>query len=91
MPRIVRVAVCSTPLRVPEDSDNEKRNYNLNVAEELIARAAERQADIACLPEVFHVKGIGRAGKSGEWFEEVPGGPTYRLACLKLPSAIAST
>ncbi len=77
MPRTVRVAVCSTPLRVPEDSDNEKRNYNLNVAEELIARAAERQADIACLPEVFHVKGINRAGKAGEWFEEVPGGPTF--------------
>ena len=91
MPRIVRVAVCSTPLRVPEGTDSEKLAYNLDVAEELIARAAERQADIACLPEVFHVKGIGRAGKAGEWFEEVPGGPTYRLACLKLPSVMAST
>lgn len=77
MPRTVRVAVCSTPLRVPDGTDAEKHAYNLDIAEELIIRAAGQNADIACLPEVFHVKGVRRAGKSREWFEEVPGGPTY--------------
>ena len=77
MPRPVRVAVCSTPLRVPDGTDAEKRAYNLDVAEELIVRAADRQADIACLPEVFHAKGLSRAGKEGAWFEDVPGGPTF--------------
>ncbi len=77
MARTVRVAVCSTPLRVPDGTDSEKHAYNLTVAEELIVRAAEQNADIACLPEVFHVKGISRAGKADAWFEDVPGGPTY--------------
>lgn len=77
MPRLVRAAVCSTPLRVPDGTDGEKRAYNLDVAEELIGRAAERGADIACLPEVFHVKGVSRGGSAGTWFEDVPGGPTF--------------
>lgn len=77
MPRNVRVGVCSTPLRVPKGQDSEILAYNLDVAEELIARAAERHADIACLPEVFHIKGIGGPGKAHTWFEDVPGGPTF--------------
>jgi N-carbamoylputrescine amidase len=78
MPRTVRVAVCSTPLRVPDGSDAEKHAHNLDIAEDLIVRAKEQQADIACLPEVFHVKGISRAGKAQNWFEDVPGGPTFK-------------
>ena len=77
MARMVRVAVCSTPLRVPEGSDGEKSAYNLDTAEELIRRATERGADVACLPEVFHVKGVSRGGSGAAWFEDVPGGPTF--------------
>ncbi len=77
MARKVRVAVCSTPLRVPKGSDGEIHAYNLDVAEELIVRAVEQRADVACLPEVFHVKGIGGAGRAANWFEDVPGGPAY--------------
>lgn len=77
MPRTVRVAVCSTPLRVPKGTVAEVLAYNLDVAEELIVRAAEQQADIACLPEVFHIKGMDRPRNAHTWFEDVPGGPTF--------------
>jgi N-carbamoylputrescine amidase len=77
MARMVRVAVCSTPARVPAGSDHEKYAYNMGVAAELIGRAAERQADIACLPEVFSTKGISPSQDPGTWFEDVPGGPTF--------------
>ena len=77
MPRPVRIAVCSTPVRVPDGTDDEKRAYNLDVAEQLIAKAAASRADVACLPEVFHVRGVNRTDNTAALFEDVPGGPTF--------------
>jgi len=77
--RKVKIAVCSTPLRVHGERDQDKYEFNLHMAEGLLAQAAEQGADIACLPEGFPLTGVLKSGPvNPQWFEALPGGLTYQ-------------
>ncbi|MSS69935.1 MAG: carbon-nitrogen hydrolase family protein [Candidatus Latescibacteria bacterium] len=78
MARSVRIAVCSTPGRAVGETGDEKYEYNLRMAERLLAEASALRADIACLPETFHIQNIRDAGQDPRWHEPLPGGPTFR-------------
>ncbi|MDA0746729.1 MAG: carbon-nitrogen hydrolase family protein [bacterium] len=75
MARPVTVAVCATPGKPSGETDDEKHESNLTSAEALLAEAAGKGADIACLPETFAVQGIPRAGENARWYEPFPDGP----------------
>ncbi len=76
MSRSVIVAVCATPGKPLGDTDDARHEYNLSAAETLLAEAAEKGADIACLPETFAIQGIPGAGENPRWYEPFPNGPT---------------
>jgi predicted amidohydrolase len=83
MARLAKVAVCSTPNTVLGESDEERYQFNLGKAEELLHEAAAQGADIACLPEAFTIRGISDGGTNHRWREPVPGGETYqRMAAI---------
>ncbi len=83
MARLANVAVCSTPNTVLGETDEERFEFNLSKAEELLHEAAAQGADIACLPEAFPVRGINSGGTDERWYEPVPGGETYqRMAAV---------
>ena len=83
MARLVQVAVCSTPNTVIGESDEERYEFNLRKAVELLHEAAAQGADIACLPEAFPVRGITSGGTDDRWYEPVPGGETFqRMAAV---------
>lgn len=83
MARLANVAVCSTPNTINGDCDEERHEFNLSKAEELLQEAAAQGADIACLPEAFPVRGISSGGTDDRWYEPVPGGETYqRMAAV---------
>ncbi len=78
MARPVSVAVCSTPNTSRGKTDDERYQFNLSKAEQLLQEAAAQGADIACLPEVFHVRGISASGTDDRWYEPAPGGETFQ-------------
>ncbi len=83
MARLANVAVCSTPNTVLGETDEERHEFNLSKAEELLHEAAAQGADIACLPEAFPVRGITSGGTDDRWYEAVPGGETFqRMAAV---------
>ena len=83
MARLAKVAVCSTPNTVLGESDEERYQFNLGKAEELLHEAAAQGAEIACLPEAFTIRGISDGGTNHRWREPVPGGETYqRMAAI---------
>jgi predicted amidohydrolase len=64
-------------------TDPERWEFNVSSAERLLAEAAARGSDIACLPETFQVTGIEAEVAQRDFAESVPGGPAFqRMAAI---------
>ncbi|HHY97690.1 MAG TPA: carbon-nitrogen hydrolase family protein [Firmicutes bacterium] len=81
MSRRITISAIQLPDYHGEGTLEEKRDYNVRVAFEMIEEAAGRGSDIVCLPEVFQVVGVAETSDEFVRFAEPEEGGLAKALC----------